>query len=243
METYCEQYRVRFSEVDRNDRLRLRTFFDYAQEVAGIHAGKLGVSSASLWAMRQAWMVSRMRIRIMNYPAAMREVRVKTWPSGFDKLFAVREYEFSYADSGQLFAEASSCWLIVDTEHKRILPASRRLVGSQYEELAKEEAKRLFPSLDRMHPLQEELPMLRTFVATEAMIDGNCHVNNAEYAGMLQDAFGPGCYPQEFQINYNRAIPPESTVELHGRRNPSGEFRLAGLVEGTPAFEIDGIWR
>lgn len=243
METYSEQYRVRFSEVDRNGRLRLRAFFDYAQEVAGIHARKLGVSSASLWAMHQAWMVSRMRIRIKDYPGASSEIVVKTWPSGFDKLFAVREYEFSYADSGEVFAEASSSWLIVDTEHKRILPASRRLAGSQFELLAKEEARRFFPALERLAPSQEPLPLLRSFVVPEAMIDGNSHVNNAEYAGMLQDAFGIGCYPGEFQINYLRAIPPESSVALHGRRDESGDFRLTGMVEGSPAFEIEGTWR
>ncbi len=240
MDTYSETYIVRYSEVDRFGFLKLRTLFDYAQQVAGVHAGKLQLATAQLQQHHMTWMLARMRLRISDYPVACEEVHVRTWPSGLDRLFATREYEFSRPD-GAVFAYASSCWLIFDTEKMRILPAGRVLEGTG---LAEQDpgVPRFFTGLDKLPIPQEEMPLLRECTVGETQIDVNHHVNNAVYADYLQDAFGPGCRPWEFQINYQKGIPPESRVQLRGRHEASGEFQLVGHVDGAAAFEIAGTW-
>ena len=93
MNTYTEPFRIRYSEGDRHGRLKLRTFFDYAQEVAGNHATALGCGLEALLARRQAWVLSRIRVRFRQYPSIGETVTMKTWPSGFAPLFARREFE------------------------------------------------------------------------------------------------------------------------------------------------------
>ena len=37
---HTEEFALRYSECDRNGRMKLKTFFDFAQDVAGVHASR-----------------------------------------------------------------------------------------------------------------------------------------------------------------------------------------------------------
>ena len=233
MNTYQESFRIRYSEGDRHGRLKLRTFFDYAQEVAGNHATALGCGLETLLVRRQAWVLSRIRVRFHDYPSIGTTVTLKTWPSGFDHLFARREFELYGAD-GALLIEATSLWLFLDTEKLRILNVAKEIgelipdnsmLPVHFEELGK------LPS-----PTEGEQ---REFSIRETQIDLNGHLNNAEYAGIIQDVLGAGCYPAEFQVNYQKSVPPESHLMTTCVKDGQN-FQIVGRVEEAVAFAAAG---
>ena len=236
MNTYQETFRIRYSEGDRHGRLKLRTFFDYAQEVAGSHATALGCGLEALLARKQAWVLSRIRVRFHAYPSIGDEVTLKTWPSGFDHLFARREFELTGPD-GTLLVEATSFWLFLDTENLRILNAVK-------------EIGELMPDNSGLPVHFTELGKLPSptegesfeFSVRETQIDLNGHLNNAEYAGVIQDVLGAGRYPAELQVNYQKSVPPGSCLAIacvrHGK-----DFQIAGRVEDTVTFAAGGTLR
>ena len=233
MNTYQETFRIRYSEGDRRGRLKLRAFFDYAQEVAGTHATALGCGLEALLARKQAWVLSRIRVRFHAYPSIGNAVTLKTWPSGFDHLFARREFELHAAD-GSLLVEATSFWLFLDTENLRILNAVKEIgelmpdnsgLPVHFTELGKLAAPAEGESIE--------------FPVRETQIDLNGHLNNAEYAGILQDVLGEGCYPHELQVNYQKSVPPGSRLAISCVRHGQ-DFQIAGRVEDTVAFAAGG---
>ncbi|MBR6471114.1 MAG: hypothetical protein IKS83_04915 [Victivallales bacterium] len=236
MNTFQESFRIRYSEGDRHGRLKLRTFFDYAQEVAGSHATALGCGLEALLKRKQAWVLSRIRVRFHAYPSIGDEVTLKTWPSGFDHLFARREFEL-YSQDSALLAEATSFWLFLDTENLRILNAVKE-IGD------------LMPDNSGLPVHFEELGKLPSpaegesfeFSVRETQIDLNGHLNNAEYAGVIQDVLGEGCYPRELQVNYQKSVPPGSQLQVTCLRDGDG-FQVAGRVEETVAFAAAGTLR
>ncbi len=233
MNTYQETFRVRYSEGDRHGRLKLRTFFDYAQEVAGSHATALGCGLEALLARRQAWVLSRIRVRFHQYPSIGELVTMKTWPSGFDHLFARREFELVNAD-GALLVEATSFWLFLDTEHMRILNAVK-------------EIGELMPDNSALPVHFAEVGKLATptagdlaeFPIRETQIDLNGHLNNAEYAAFIQDMLGEGSRPAELQVNYQKSVPPQSRLAVTCERDGQN-FQIAGRVGDTVAFAAAG---
>ena len=236
MNTYQETFRIRYSEGDRHGRLKLRTFFDYAQEVAGSHAAALGCGLEALLARKQAWVLSRIRVRFHDYPSIGDEVTLKTWPSGFDHLFARREFELTGPD-GTLLVEATSFWLFLDTENLRILNAVKEIgdlmpdnsmLPVHFEELGKLSAPTEGESFE--------------FSVRETQIDLNGHLNNAEYAGVIQDVLEAGCYPAELQVNYQKSVPPGSRLMTTCVKDGQN-FQIAGRVEDTVAFAAAGTLR
>ena len=235
MELFTQNYRVRYSEADRNGHLKLRSLLDYAQDIAALHAARLGAGMAALNAASKSWVLSRLRIRIARYPEVGEALELATWPSGIDRLFACREIRFRDA-AGAEFAAATTQWLVIDTQSGRILPPNQEFHALP------DESDRLppaFPELAKLRPVAT--PEVRRWRIGESRIDVNRHLNNAEYAALLQDALGPGRYPAELQINYQKAIPPETETVLFGGLDENGAFLYTGCADGAPAFTAAGF--
>lgn len=112
-----EPFRVRPQEVTPRGILSLPALATYLQETAGHHAEALGVSFQSLQAQGQAWVLAHLRLSLDRLPEWKDEVIVETWPSGLDRLYATRE--FVLHANGSPFAQATSAWLVLDTEARR----------------------------------------------------------------------------------------------------------------------------
>ena len=234
MKTYEESYTVRYSEGDRSGFLKLRALFDYAQDIAGNHAERLGVGMTGLQKQGCAWILSRIRLRVSRYPRICEPFRILTYPMGFDRLFARREFRF-YDQHDQLFAAATSGWLLLELDNLKILNASRELGGIMPDNSDREIA---FPTLDKIHPPQT-MDSCARYRIQESMLDINQHLNNAEYAAFVQNALGAGKYPAELQLNYQLSVPPDATIEVGGTCTEFN-FLLCGNLNNQPAFLAQG---
>lgn len=115
---YRENFSVRSCEVDPAGRARLTAIANYFQEVAHNHANRLGVGYRQLKEKQTLWVLSRMRMHFSRYPVWEEEVTVETWPSGIDKLFALRDFRMLCRE-GELLCTARSAWLILRADGRR----------------------------------------------------------------------------------------------------------------------------
>ena len=115
---WAENFRVRSYETDPTGQASVPSICNYLQEVAGNHAFHLGVSVEQLQDQRLTWVLTRLRVNVDEYPRWRDEVKVETWPSGIDGLFATRD--FLVLDSaGRRIARATSGWMMIDLERRR----------------------------------------------------------------------------------------------------------------------------
>ena len=234
MDIFSHIQTVRFSDGDRFGRLKLRTLFDYAQEAAGHHAERLTVGMDRLQSRGQAWILSRIRLRIKHYPRTGEAIRLETYPRGFDKLFAIREFRFQN-ESGELFCEGTSCWLLIDREKLKILNAAAEFSAVMPDNSA---LPRAYPNIVKLPSLT--VPLDHDYRIRESQIDINGHLNNAEYAGIVQDFIGPGVYPSEIQINYLLSVPAGSTLKVGGMHDHNSCL-VVGDLDGSCAFQAQAI--
>lgn len=235
MQKYQEDFRIRYSDCDRYGKLKLRAVFDYAQEIAGNHATLLGCGDQLREQRQLAWILSRMRVRMLEWPKSETQVHVETWPSGFNRLFATREFRFRTGKDARVFAEGTSYWLLLNLQTQRLAITQREMEGL---DLDTDDAERIFSDLDKLKG-EKNAPLIGEFQVYEHQIDINHHLNNAEYAAFLQDALGCGCYPSELQINFQKAIPPQSTISIRGSKTAES-FSFAGFVGDDEAFLASG---
>lgn len=93
--------------------------FWYMQEIAWEHAHKLGFGFEHLKEDQLFWVLSRLLVKIGKRPRWTDEFTLETWSRGTDGFFGYRDYRFLDKD-GNEFIQATSSWLVLDLESRRI---------------------------------------------------------------------------------------------------------------------------
>jgi acyl-ACP thioesterase len=177
-----ETYAVRSYEVDCRSRLSILSIFNFLQEAASKHAEALGVSIQQLFAENYTWLLSRLKIKIDAFPALNDQIQVNTWPSGTQRLFALRDFALIHVDDRPI-AVATSAWLVIDLQKRRPV--------------------RIAPFLERLKPLEgahiltdtlAKLPGLKQYTYEHAYqvryrdLDINQHVNNVSFVEWIVES-------------------------------------------------------
>ena len=195
-----EDYRIRSYEVDCRNRLSILSMFSFMQEAASRHAAALGVSIHQLQAENYTWLLSRLKIKIAAPPGWNDQIRINTWPSGTQQLFALRDFKMKGADN-QIIAAAISAWLIIDLRKRRpmrIAPFVERLRPIEGSHIMTERLDKLPALSDPVHK--------KSFVVRYSDLDINQHVNNVKFVEWVVEGVPAAtlnaAVPSELEINF-----------------------------------------
>ncbi|MDR2631711.1 MAG: acyl-ACP thioesterase [Spirochaetaceae bacterium] len=212
MDIWQETFPLRFGNIDQSDRLTLASTFDFFQEVAINHAENLGVGRESLARTGQGWILSRITVLLERRPKWGETITVRSWPRGWDRLFAVRDYDIRDASDTPI-VRGRSHWLILDIEKRRPL----RPQGVM-ETLPLNEGLDALPGGAGALDARDGLDKAAERQARYSDIDYNGHVNNARYVQWIQDVTAPDILEKadgmRLDINYLSEIKSGETIEL-----------------------------
>ncbi len=191
---------IRSYEVDSHHRLSVLSIFNFMQEAASRHAEALGVSIQQLLAENYTWLLSRLKIKIASFPVWKDRIQISTWPSGVQRLFALRDFELQDKDN-QAVAAAVSAWLVLDIQKRRpvrIAPFVERLKPLEGDHILPDTLDKL-PGLEfRTHE--------KKFAVRYRDLDINQHVNNACFVEWLLESIPVGVLTNsvlaELEINF-----------------------------------------
>ncbi len=156
------------------------------QEGASVNADALGFGAADMDARALTWMLSRLDIRIDREPHEGERVIVRTWPAGFERLFALRDFELMGEGSDKPIARASYAYLVVDLQARRPLRAQNVISA----DLLCERPRAISNADYTVSRPDASASWNEAFrqTAMERHIDHNGHVNNAHLIAWLCDA-------------------------------------------------------
>jgi acyl-ACP thioesterase len=187
MDIFTEEREIRFGGVDRSGALTIAATFDFFQDAAIRHAEILGLGRAALKASGLAWILSRLSVFMERRPRFGETVTVRSWPRGFHKLFAVRDYDIRDSDDNAIIRGRSG-WLILDIEKRR--PIRPQTAAAN---MPLNEGLNALPSGGADNEVPPGL-VPRGFTAAPIQrrvrysdIDHNGHMNNARYIQWVQD--------------------------------------------------------
>ena len=145
------------------------------------------------------WVLSRMYFQVEKYPAWQDQITLNTWSAGTDGMYAYREYILEN-DKGEVILRASSAWLILDMETRKIFRLSefRDTFPKRIDLNACRAPKRIKPDI---HPVN-----LNYFPVLFSELDINKHFNSVKYMERVLDDFGIDFLnsnePAELEVNY-----------------------------------------
>ena len=246
---FVVEYPVRLNDISADAKMRSWVVFDYLQDAAGRHADELGAGLKQLKESDLSWVLSRIRLKMEDFPAYGDVLKVTTYPSGFDRLFAYRQFVLTSALTGKFFGVAGSAWLTLNPSNFRPVSPAKYLTGLprwefegdtyfQGETLAKIAA-----------PAELSEAVVDERVST-CMIDYNRHLNNAFYAMFTEDFLGCNASSlvrmNELQINFNSSTALGEHLLCKGSVTANGgAFYVEGVQKssGKNAFQAQGSYQ
>ena len=236
VDVWQETVPVRFGAIDKSDRLTLNAIFDYFQEAAISHAENLGVGREEMARTGQLWIISRMTVIVSKRPNYRETIKIRSWPRGWEKLFALRDFEIKDKND-KAVVSAKSAWLIVDMEKRRPLRPQSVMdnlpLNEGLEALSAEAGGA--EGLSERENLQKAAE--RKALYTD--LDFNGHVNNVRYIHWIEDAIDTqllyNAGKLRFDINYLNEVMEGEIVELFsapiysedGPENASADYAFA----------------
>jgi acyl-ACP thioesterase len=199
MEKYTQQLTVKSYDTNQYGKASLVSLYNFMLEAAWAHAQTLDWGYDTLKNNNLFWVLSRMYIEVEKYPAWQDEITLNTWSAGTDGMYAYREFILT-DKSGGLILRASSAWLILDMENKRVF----RLMDYR-DTFPRRVDLNACRNPQRIKPQKHSQELVFTPVRF-GELDINRHFNSVKYVERVLDNFGIDFLndhePFQVEINY-----------------------------------------
>ncbi|MUM78779.1 acyl-ACP thioesterase [Pseudodesulfovibrio sp. F-1] len=181
-------YDVRSYEPRQDGRVPVTAVCNQLQDIASRHADGLGFGYHDLETSGHYWLLARLHVMMERMPGYGDSVRVRTWPSGNERLVATRDFLIldpngEDAGPGAVLGRATSAWVTMNARTHRPDPPHEVLHARFIPEVERALA---FPTraVTRLSSGEHE----QTLAARRADLDINGHVNNVRYAEFCLEA-------------------------------------------------------
>ena len=199
MSVYERDYRIKSSDADAKQRLRISRMFTILQEVSIEHTTERGL----------LWIVTLQQAKIVRMPVYDEPVHIATWPGNTMHILFPRYYRITDAD-GNVLIEASALWALMDRNTRKVIFPEEHGVAIKGMRIGKEIP---LPRAPRI-PVTAET---ESFTVPYSYVDLNGHMGNTRYFDLAEDRMPPALRARNLigiQTEYSREALPDAEVLL-----------------------------
>ena len=193
----------------------------------------LGFGFEHLQEDRLFWVLSRLLVKIDRRPRWTEEFTLETWSRGTDGFFAYRDYRFLDKEGNEII-KATSSWLVLDLESKRI----QRL--HQYNNFPAYQESVFSYNAGKV----ESPPPMKNLVHYPALfneIDINQHFNTGRYLERINNSYSFEFQEKhklrELEVNFMREGMPEDSLAVN-RHVLSEHEHLCSVVRNSDGAKL-----
>lgn len=198
--------RVRYSEVDREQKLTLPGIINYFQDCSTFHSEEINLGLDYMAREQKVWVLSFWQIVIDRCPKFGDHITVQTWPYDFKGFMGSRNFTL-LDEEGKRIVSANSLWSFLDLKTGRPVKASKdQLEGYQLEEkLPMEYAGRkiLLPTEAKE---EEHMQVMKH------QLDTNNHVNNGQYVQIAYEFLPEYFNVKQMRVEYKKQAVLHDTI-------------------------------
>lgn len=117
---YIGDYVVRSSEIDSNKRLKIPALIQLLQEASMQNVLSLKLSVWDLEEENLSWVLLKKDLKIYKLPTVGQRIKIKTYPAGFHRIFAYRDFVVT-DEHNSILATAGSVWGLINTQTRKLM--------------------------------------------------------------------------------------------------------------------------
>lgn len=236
MEKYVKNYVISSYECDRSGRLRIRSLFNFFQDMADDHANIMGVGYHKCVETGIGWIGGAYHVQFNHLPKWEDKISLHTWPSGTTAVTGIRDFQM-LDERGVTLINATSQWVLVDTQKMRPVSVAKNL--GTYELVSEKAFESSFSALPEITRVDTE----KFIPVRNDDIDINQHVNNAVYPTLALDGLTDDFLKThdiiELQIAFKK--PAVLSDIIHMKTQIDGYTTLHQLFNETDEVEFARI--
>lgn len=237
MKIFEKPYVVPCFDTDSKKQVKPKSFMDWAQEAAQLHAEQLHFGYDDFIGKNLAWVVTRFYARFVDPPKWKDVVTIRTWHKGLHRVVSVRD--FQVLDScGNVRIAATSSWVILDLATRQFSKAHFGIDNS--DSVCLDNA--VEHTADKVSMPQKgfsEVEHVSDHIVSYSDTDMNGHTNNASYMGWAMDAVGASVSMTrellDFTVNFNHESKIDECVSIY-RCYKDNEYYIEGKIEDKSVF-------
>ena len=237
-------HQLRTYEVDNHSRMTVPALVRALQEAAMQNAIELRFSIWDFEGMDINWVLLKKRMTINRFPKLGEQVRVMTYPSGFQRFFAYRDYWMTDMD-GNVLASASTTWLLMDLKERVATPIRDFIL------VIEKDCPPLSECLPRIKgklaPFKEA-QSIKEFSVGWHDLDFNQHLNNVHYISWMLEPLprtllenGKLC---QLDIHYKAECYWQDQLSSQVAKVEDGKYQhqLVNMKNGEMVARADTVW-
>lgn len=227
---HVREFQIKYCDVDFKDEMKTSVALSFMEEAACSSADELGFGYAYLKPKGYAFIVTNTCIEF-NRPIMLGEgILLKTWPTPPSYVVFGREYQM-LSKNGELLANASSRWCLVDIKTGKLLQ-SKRIDNQDYS---------TYNTSKALENVQWKLPAFQiedgelkfTLTIANSEYDHNMHVNNTRYADYCFNCFSieelKNRKLKKFSISYVKQCHEGDVLKFYRKREADGSYLAHGF--------------
>lgn len=205
--------RIRYSEVDSEEKLTWLALMDYFQDCSVFQSEQLQIGVDYLAEHHQAWVLTSWQICLNRMPKLTDQVTTQTWAYEMKGFYGYRNFSMN-DENGERLAYANSIWALMDTQTGRPIKVPEEMAA-----LYGMEPQIPMECDGRKIALPKECEAKDAFAVPAYFMDTNHHMNNSHYVevalGYVAETFEIG----QIRVEYRKAalcgdtMIPKVTVE------------------------------
>ena len=193
---YTFESRIRYSEVDYQEKLTLAGLLDYFQDASTFQSEDLGIGLSFMRQHGYVWVLNMWQIDISRFPELGERVTIGTAPYEMRGFLGYRNFAMTDA-KGIRVAAANTIWSLLHTETGKTVFVPEEISGTyQMEEKIEMEympRKIIVPELGSQKD---------KIIVAPHHLDTNRHVNNGSYVRMAMDFLPQGMIIRRMRAEY-----------------------------------------
>ncbi len=234
---FSTEFQIYTYQSDSQEYARPGSLFGFFIEAASMHATNLGVGHIALRKKHNAfWALSKFHMDIIETPRWHQTIKITTWPSGYNRLFAHRYFVFTDSE-GKLLAQGVSDWVIMDFNTRALCNAETIL--SQVPAFNLEEEHLDIKNI-KVPTANEEFSASSIRQAMFSHLDMNNHVNSVHYLDWSLDCIEHiyicGHRPIAVDINFQHEISLGESVKMLCQNTEPDTFIITGRTDSHISF-------
>lgn len=169
---FSTKFEVKGHDVNINKAITIPALLRYMQEASLLHARKLNTSVWDMTEDKMTWVLVRKELKVITPLRLDESYTVLTYPSGFDKFLAYRDY-LIFDQNKKLVVGASSTWTLLKTDSRKLVKIPQEIL-----DIGVPKETRFLTQPEKSIALQDALVKSDVRKVRPYDLDWNNHVSN-----------------------------------------------------------------
>ena len=179
---YSVKFVVKGHDVNGQKIMTIPALLKNMQEASLQHARQLRTSVWDMTEEKLTWVLVRKEIKVLQPLEMDKSYTILTYPSGFDKFLAYRDY-LVFDSEKNLVVGASSTWTLLQTDSRRLMKIPPKIL-----EIGVPENTRFLTQPEKNIELPDEMQERDTREVRPYDLDWNNHINNIVLIRFVMEA-------------------------------------------------------